>query len=319
MTAERFVRLGRLNPGDRVAVVGTSSPIGEGDVDRISALAGRLDLEPVVYPSVTAIHHDLPYLSGSDRLRADDLTAAWCDDSVVAVWASRGGYGAMRMLDLCDWAAMAGANPKLLLGYSDVTCVHEAVAARLGLATLHAPMPASDRVASSEPTVEHLRSVLFDPQSSAARNPAGATALTTLVDGSAEGWLTGGNLSVLASTVGSPTALPDREGALVFLEELNARPYEIDRNLTTLLRAGWFDGVVGVVLGGLTDRGTPPDPQDLAPALRVFTERLASLGVPVAAGLPVGHDEVNLTLPLGVLARLDATSGTLRLLQTALI
>lgn len=318
MTADRFVRPGRLRPGDRIAVVGTSSPIGDGDVDRIYTMAARLGLDPVMYPSVTAEDDNLPYLSGSDRLRADDLTAAWCDDGVAAVWASRGGYGAMRMLDLCDWAAMAAAEPKVLLGYSDVTCVHEAVAARLGLATLHAPMPASVRVAGSEPTVDHLRSVLFDPESDAAMDPAGGTALTTLVAGSAEGWLTGGNLSVLAGTIGSRTSLADREGALAFVEEVSAQPYQIDRNLTTMLRAGWFEGVRGVVLGGITDCGTPADPHDRTPALRVFTERLAPLGVPVAAGLPVGHDEVNHTLGLGIPARLDATAGTLRHLQPAL-
>ena len=104
----------------------------------------------------------------------------------------------------------------------------------------------------------------------------------------------------------------------MFLEEVNAEPYQIDRKLTMMLRAGWFEGVAGVVLGGLTSCGTPADPQDRSMALRVCTERLAPLGVPVAAGLPVGHDDVNHTLPLGVLARLDATTGTLRLLQPAL-
>ena len=318
MTSDRFVRPDRLRPGDRVAVVGTSSPIGEGDVDRISALAARLDLDPVVYPSVTARSDELDYLSGSDRLRADDLTAAWCDDGVAAVWASRGGYGAMRMLDLCDWAAMAAARPKVLLGYSDVTCIHEAVAQRLGLVTLHAPMPASVRVASSEETVAHLRSVLFDPESAGAMDPAAGICLTTLVGGLAEGWLTGGNLSVLASTIGSSLHLTDRQGALVFLEDLNEQPYRIDRNLTAMLRAGWFDGVTGVAVGGLTCCGPPEDPLDPLPAMRVITERLAPLGIPVAAGLPVGHDDVNHTLPLGVRARLDATNGSLRLLQPAL-
>lgn len=300
-------------------MVGTSSPIGTGDVDRISAMAARLGLEAVVYPSATAEDDALPYLSGSDRLRARDLTSAWCDDSVAAVWASRGGYGAMRMLDLCDWAAMSAAVPKVLMGYSDVTCVHEAVAARLGLATLHAPMPASARVAASARTVEQLRSVLFDPESEAAMEPSGGSALTTLVPGSVEGWLTGGNLSVLAATIGSSTQLVDHAGALVFLEEVNAEPYEIDRNLTTMLRAGWFDGVGGVVLGGLTACGTPADRDDPSAALAVFTDRLGPLGIPVAAGLPVGHDDVNATLGLGIPARLDATEGTLRLLVPALV
>ena len=300
-----------------MAVVGTSSPIGAGDVDQISLLARWLELEPILFPSVTATGA-LPYLSGSDRQRADDLTAAWCDDTIAAVWASRGGYGAMRMLDLCDWDAMARVRPKLLLGYSDVTCIHEAVAARLGIASLHAPMPASSRVAASEQTQRHLRAVLFDPESDEGMNPAGSRTLTALAHGTAEGWLTGGNLSVLAATIGSPTHLSDHQGALVFLEELNSQPYEIDRNLTTMLRSGWFAGVAGIVLGGLTDCGPPETPGDITQALDVFADRLGPLGVPMASGLPVGHDEVNHTLALGVDARLDATNGTLRLLEPAL-
>jgi muramoyltetrapeptide carboxypeptidase len=317
VTDDRFVRPARLLPGDRVAVVGTSSPIGDGDVDRIIALAGWLDLEPILYPSVTATG-PLPYLSGSDRQRADDLTAAWCDDTVAAVWASRGGYGAVRMLDLCDWDAMARARPKLLLGYSDVSCLHEAVASKLGIASLHAPMAASSRVAANEQTRRHLRAVLFDPESDEARNPAGTSTLTTLVPGSAEGWLTGGNLSVLAATIGSRTHLSDHHGALVFLEDLNEVPHRIDRDLTRMLRSGWFEGVTGVVLGGLTNCGPADSPEDLTLTLEVFADRLAPLGVPIAAGLPVGHDEVNHTLALGIDARLDATNGTLRLLQPAL-
>jgi muramoyltetrapeptide carboxypeptidase len=222
------------------------------------------------------------------------------------------------MLDLCDWDAMTRVRPKLLLGYSDVSCIHEAVASQLGMASLYAPMPASSRVASNEQTRRHLRAVLFDPESDDAMNPAGDSTLTSLVPGSADGWLTGGNLSVLAATIGSRTQLGDHEGALVFLEDLNAQPYEIDRNLTTMLRSGWFDGVAGIVLGGLTDCGPPEAPDDLTQTLEVFADRLGPLGVPIASGLPVGHDAVNRTLALGVDARLDSTNGTLRLLQPAL-
>jgi muramoyltetrapeptide carboxypeptidase len=317
VTTDRFVRPGRLVRGDRVAVVGTSSPIGEGDVDRIDALARWLEVEPIRYPSVTATG-SLPYLSGSDRQRADDLTTAWCDDTVAAVWASRGGYGAIRMLDLCDWEAMARVRPKLLLGYSDVSCVHEAVASKLGIASLHAPMPASARVEENEETRRHLRAVLFDPESDEAMNPAGDSMLTQRVPGVAEGWLTGGNISVLAATIGSPTHLAHHEGALVFLEDLNEPPNRIDRDLTTMLRSGWFDGVTGIVLGGLTACGPAEAPDDLTQTFEMFADRLGPLGVPIASGLPVGHDEVNRTLALGIHARLDATNGTLRLLRPAL-
>lgn len=317
MTSPTFTRPSRLRTGDEVAVIATSSPLEVGD-DLIAAeLARSLGLVPTMFPSVAATG-PRSFLAGSDELRAGDFEAAWCDDRFAAVWSARGGYGAARMLDLIDWERCAAARPKVLLGYSDVTCVHQAVATRLGLASLHAPMLGSTRVRDSPAIVAHVRSVLFEPDSAEAMDLVGPASTATVVGGRAAGWVTGGNLSLLASTLGSSTALGSRDGAIAFLEDVTEEPYRIDGYLTSLSRAGWFDGVVGIALGDFTECGPKEDKANPAQTLEVCAERLARLGVPILAGVPIGHGASNRTLGLGVPAELDADAGTFRLTEPAL-
>ena len=313
-----FARAARLRAGDEVAVIATSSPLEPGDDLLAEELARSLGLEPTLFPSVRT-SGPAPFLAGSDELRAGDFTTAWCDDRFAAVWSARGGYGAARMLDLIDWDRCARARPKVLLGYSDVTCVHEAIATRLGLASLHAPMLGSSRVRDSASTVGHLRSVIFDPDGDDAMDLVGGAATATVRGGRAAGWVTGGNLSLLASTLGSRTQLPSRDGAIAFVEDVTEEPYRIDGYLTSLLRAGWFDGVVAVALGQFTECGPKEDKENPAPAIEVCAERLGGLGVPILSGVPIGHGEPNRTLALGVRAELDADAGTFRLIEPALL
>lgn len=318
MSTPTFTRPNRLRAGDEIAVIATSSPLEPGD-DLISAeLARSLGLVPTMFPSVAATG-PTSFLAGPDEVRAGDFESAWCDDRFAAVWSARGGYGAARMLELIDWDRCRAARPKVLLGYSDVTCVHEAVASRLELASLHAPMLGSSRVRDSPAMVAHVRSVLFDPDSDDAMDLVGPASTAPVVGGRADGWLTGGNLSLLASTLGSRTSLPSREGAIAFLEDVTEEPYRIDGYLTSLLRAGWFDGVVGVALGDFTECGTKEDKANPAQALAVCAERLGGLGVPMLSGIPIGHGESNRTLGLGVRAQLDADAGTFRLTEPALV
>lgn len=318
MTVPAFSRAHRLHAGDEVAVIATSSPLEPGDDLIADELARSLGLVPTMFASVAA-SGPASFLAGSDEVRAGDFEAAWCDDRFAAVWSARGGYGAARMLDLVDWDRCRAARPKVLLGYSDVTCVHEAVASKLGLASLHAPMLGSSRVRDSPAIVAHVRSVLFEPDSDDAMDLVGAACTTAVVSGRAAGWLTGGNLSLLASTIGSTTSLPSREGAIAFIEDVTEEPYRIDGYLTSLLRSGWFDGVVGVALGDFTECGPKDDKANPAQAIEVCAERLARLGVPILAGLPIGHGESNRTLGLGVRAEIDADAGSVRLAEPALL
>lgn len=303
---EPLVRPRRLGRGDRVAVVAPSGHIDPARLDRGVATLRGWGLEVVVGANVLARtrHH-----AGTDAERAADLQQAWCDPTVAAVLCARGGSGAARLLDRLDWTALREAGPKVLVGFSDVTVLHEAVAAHLGLATLFGPMPASAVFAGPEPdveSVEHLRRTLFEPQSTRVLSGSGVRGH---VLGCARGVTVGGTLALLANSVGTAESRP-ASGGIAVLEDIAEPAYRIDSLLTQLLRTGWFDQVAGVVLGSWTDCGDG--------AVETVVERLEVLGVPLLSGLPFGHGVPQLTVPLGVEAELDVAAGTVTMRQPAL-
>ncbi|MEU8529249.1 LD-carboxypeptidase [Streptomyces sp. NPDC048629] len=300
----------RLRSGDRVAVVAPSGPIPEDRLAAGLAILRGWGVEPVVAPHVLAAHPGLDYLAGTDEGRARDLQEAWCDPTVAAVLCARGGYGAQRMVELLDWAAIRAAGPKVFVGYSDVTALHEAFALRTGLATLHGPMVAAMTFLKDPATQEHLRATLFEPES--VRTVTGSGTARTLVPGRARGVTFGGCVSLLAAGLGTPDARPTGRGGLLLLEDVGEEPYRLDRILTQLLRAGTLDGVTGVLLGSWEECG----PYDELHAL--FADRLSGPGVPVVEEFGFGHCASTLTLPLGVRAVLDADARTLTLDAPAL-
>jgi len=291
--AARDVRAPR--PGDQVAVVAPSGPVDPGKLDAGVAWLRGLGLEVRLGKHV---HDRWGYLAGDDAGRAADLQDAWCDPEIAAVLCARGGYGAMRVLDHLDWPALAAAAPKRLQGSSDITALHVAFGDRLGVATAFGPMVAT-LLADPDPVSEETAraALLGDPRPVTGGHP--------LVPGRAAGPLTGGNLSLLVALLGTPYAPPPARGRIVLLEDVGEQPYRVDRMLTQLLMSGWLDGAAGLALGSWTDCGDPV-------RLRaVLAERLGGLGVPVAAGLPVGHGAPQHTVTLGAGALLDADSGTL--------
>lgn len=291
-----LIRPPRLSPGDRVSVVAPSGPVPRERLDAGLDVLRGWDLEPVLAPHVLD-DHPFGYLAGSDQARADDLLDAWCDSTTAAVLCARGGYGVQRMVDLLDWDEIRAAPPKAFIGYSDITALHEAFATRLGLATIHGPMAATETFLRDAPTRDGLRRVLFDPEG--ARELVSSTA-RTLVPGSARGVTLGGCVSLLASDLGTPYARPSAAGGILLIEDIGEEPYRLDRILTQLLRAGWLDGVAAIVLGSWTDCG----PYDAVRAL--FLDRLGPLGVPVVEEFGFGHSASTLTMPLGVPAVLEA-------------
>jgi len=316
-------RFARLRPGDRVAVIAPSGPVDPGRLEAGCAVLRDLGLDATVAKhaldrNVLGGQGRAPDnwhgLAGSDADRALDLQTAWCDPGVRAVVCARGGYGATRILDRLDWDAMTEAavderGPKLLHGSSDITALHTAFGARFGITTSFGPMPATHLVAASagedrERSLEALRTVWFGDAESG-EVPVTVPGTRALGPGLAEGPLTGGTLSMLTATLGTPYAPPPAAGSIVFLEDVNEAPYRVDRMLTQLLQAGWLEGAAGVVLGPWTDCG---DPDELD---AVVTGRLAPLGVPVLAGVAAGHGPRQLTLELGALARLDADARIL--------
>lgn len=294
---ETLARPARLRPGARVAVVAPSGPV---PADRLAVgldLLRGWDLEPVVAPHVLDVHPELDYLAGTDENRAADLQDAWCDPSVDAVLCARGGYGTHRMVDLLDWSAIRAAGPKVFVGYSDITVLHEAFALRAGFSTLHGPMVATEVFLKDAPTQEHLRATLFAPESV---RTLGLDTAAVLVPGRVRGVTYGGCVSLLAADLGTPGARTSARGGLLAIEDVTEDPYRLDGILTRLLRAGALDGVCGVVCGSWEECG----PYEQVRA--VLADRLGGLGVPVVEELGFGHSPSALTIPLGVPAVLDA-------------
>ncbi|GII79213.1 putative carboxypeptidase [Sphaerisporangium rufum] len=297
MTARRPWVPARLRPGDTVAVVAPSGPVDPVRLARGRQVLGDLGLTVVVMPHVL---HRRGHLAGSDAGRAADLQEAWCDPQVRAVICARGGYGATRLLGLLDWPAMAAARPKILLGSSDVTALHQAFAARLNVATCFGPMPANDLIGDPGPDGEatraNLRAALMADDA-----PGPVAGDRVIVPGRVEGPLTGGNLALLAALCGTPYAMR-AEGRPVLLEDVGEAPYRVDRMLTQLSQAGCLAGATGFALGSWTDCEDP---------MPVLVEALAPLGVPVIAGLPIGHGRPQLTAWLGADAVIDTQSCSL--------
>ncbi|GAA2303600.1 LD-carboxypeptidase [Streptomyces kunmingensis] len=302
-----LVRPARLAPGARVAVVAPSGPVPE---DRLQAGLDILrgwDLDPVVAPHVLDVHAEFGYLAGSDADRAADLQRAWCDPGIDAVLCARGGYGAQRMADLLDWTAMRAARPKVFVGYSDITALHEAFAVRLGVSTLHGPMVAAADFLKSARAQDHLRATLFEPESVQVISAVDGAGV--LVPGVAHGVTLGGCLSLLAADLGTRHTRSPAGGGLLCLEDVGEETYRIDRYLTQLLRAGWLDGVSGILLGSWAE---------CEPLRGLLADRLGGLGVPVVEEFGFGHGEGALTVPLGVAGLLDTAALTLTLDVAAL-
>ncbi|MFC7891648.1 LD-carboxypeptidase [Streptomyces sp. NPDC057381] len=301
-------RPARLAPGARVAVVAPSGPVPEERLQAGLDVLRGWDLDPVVAPHLLDRHPSFDYLAGTDADRAADLQSAWCDPSVDAVLCARGGYGVQRMADLLDWEAMRAAGPKVFVGFSDITALHEAFATRLGLVTLHGPMAAGIDFLKNARAQEHLKATLFAPDTVRVIASDG----TPMLPGRARGVTLGGCLALLAAEIGTPHARTSAHGGLLCLEDVGEETYRLDRYLTQLLRAGLLDGVAGVLLGSWQEC----EPREkLRPML---ADRLGGLGVPVVEDFGFGHREGALTVPFGVAAELDADAGTLTLDEPAL-
>ncbi|MEU6248464.1 LD-carboxypeptidase [Glycomyces sp. NPDC047010] len=299
MTLAPLRRPRRLAPGDRVAVVSPASPSPAERIDAGLAVLRSWDLEPVLMPHAAG---RTGLFAGLDLDRAGDFQDAWLDPSIAAVFAARGGYGSQRMIDHVDWERLRSAEPKAFIGFSDMTALHEALALNLGTASVHGPMPTWSAFTDDEGMQEHLRQTLFEPER--VQKIASPTA-RTMNGGTATGVTLGGTLTLLAAEIGTPDHRADVAGGLLLLEDVGEEPYRIDRALTQLRRAGWLDGLAGIVLGSWAECGPYEDVR------AVLADQLRGLSIPVVEEFGFGHCTPSLTIPLGVKATLDADAGTL--------
>ena len=284
------------------------APAGPIDAERIEASADRCraeGLEPVIFPGASG---RLGYMAGSDAERLGDLQVAFDDPNIDAVWALRGGYGTLRLLEDLDLRRQL-QDPIPFIGFSDNTAIHVRHAS-LGVVSFHGPHPGGPFPAETE---EAFKRVLF---AEAAPGPlvarAGDPAPRPLVSGCVEGPLVGGNLAILAALCGTRYQL-DARGCVLFLEDVGEPAYRLDRMLLQLRRSGVTEGVLGLAFGRFTDQ---PD-ADEYPAAGVLGEFAERIAVPAVAELPFGHAEHNATVPVGGSARLNADEAVLVLTEAA--
>lgn len=309
----------RLLPRDEVALVAPASAPGEPDlVDR-----SREWLESRGFKVRLGRHvrERNGFLAGTDAQRLEDLHEAFSDNRVRAIFCLRGGYGASRLLRALDYD-LVRQNPKIVVGYSDITALHLAFLSEAGLVGFHGPMPASDFLRYADVTFseERLwRGLMAAEPLGSIWGDAEPKDFQTVACGKAIGELVGGNLSLLCNLTGTPWQ-PAYQSQILFFEELDEKPYAVDRDLTQLLNAGLLEQVSGVAVGkcrGCHDPQVERGGEWRQGLLDVLKERLGGLNVPVVCGLPFGHTEWNAVLPLGIRAELDADAGDLRILEPA--
>jgi muramoyltetrapeptide carboxypeptidase len=314
----RTVRPRRLQPGDTVGLVDPASAVWEPmNVEIVTESLAALGFKSKRGTNLLARRG---YFAGTDEQRAADLNAMFADPEVRAIQCVRGGWGSARLLPLLDWDTI-GRNPKILLGYSDITALLLALHAKTGLVTFHGPVGLSQWNPFS---VGFLRRVLQEAEAVTFENlkeideddlTVVENRVQTLRPGTARGRLLGGNLTVLTSLVGSDY-LPDWDGCILFLEDVEEAPYRIDRMLTQLRLAGILQKARAVIWGNCTGC-RPGEGYGSLTVTDVLHDHLLPLGVPAWAGAMFGHIDRQFTLPVGVEVEADATAGTVRMLAPA--
>ncbi|MGV3561100.1 S66 peptidase family protein [Larkinella arboricola] len=307
----------RLKPGDTVALVGPAAPAFSRETVQITVES----LQALGFKTVVAKHvfDRYGYLAGTDADRAADLNAMFADSGVNAIMAMHGGWGCARLLPLLDYNLIR-RNPKVLVGYSDITALLLGIYTQTGLITMHGPVGA---VTWNPFTVNYLRQTLMDGQAVLMDNPHDKGDLlaqtkdriTTLHPGKARGRLLGGNLTVLSHLMGTKY-LPDWKGSILFLEDIGEDVYRMDRMITQLRLAGVLDEISGFVFGKCTDC----DPGKGYGSLTmedVFRDHIVPLRKPAYSGAMIGHITHKFTVPVGIEAEVDADTGTIRLLEPA--
>jgi muramoyltetrapeptide carboxypeptidase len=317
--ASSVVRPRRLAPGDTVALVSPASATFQSlDVQIAKESLEALGLKVRLGEHMMERHG---YLAGDDKARAGDINAFFADRAVAAIHPIRGGWGSSRLLPFLDFDVVR-RNPKILLGYSDITALLLAVHAKTGLVTFHGPIGMGRWDTFS---VEYYRRVLFNGEQVTYQNKhdlSDRNSLTqtefrtqTIVPGKARGRLLGGNLTVLTTIIGSPY-LPDWDNAILFCEDVHEDPYRIDRMLTQLKLAGVLGKIKGFVFGSCAEC-SPGEGYASLTLEEIFADHIKPLGIPAWQGAMIGHQQPQWTLPEGVLVEIDADAGTIRMLEAA--
>lgn len=307
----------RLKEGDRIALVAPGSYISGNELQESVKNLSDLGFQVTFTERLTLQDG---YFSGNDSQRAEDLMEMFERDDVDAIMCVRGGYGCARILPLLDYNVIK-KNPKILIGYSDVTALLYGIFKKTGLITFHGPVATST---FNEFSVQNLKSVLMNPEKNKKflnANPANDEniyGVQTLVKGKAKGRLIGGNLSIMVSLIGTKYDI-DYAGKIIFIEEVGEEPYRIDRMLTQLIQSNKFKSAAGIMMGIFSK--CEPREKDAAfsksfSLMEVLKDRFSGFKIPVIYGMSFGHIKDKFTIPFGGLAELDTNEQNFSLLET---
>ncbi|MBL8203903.1 MAG: LD-carboxypeptidase [Blastocatellia bacterium] len=309
----------KLNPGATIGLISPATPTT--NPDALANADRALKFFGFKVKVGKNVGRRAGYFGSSPEERLDDLHAMFRDAEVDAVFALRGGYGSQHLLDRIDYDLIR-RHPKIFLGYSDITALHLAINKYAGLVTFHGPNMLSE---FTDYTQQHFRRAMFD------HKPLGVLSnppennpirphhpIRTIRSGTATAPIIGGNLTLISTLMGTPYEI-DCRGKILLLEDIGEEPYRMDRMLTQLRLAGKFKDAVGIIVGECVDCA----PSDFKPSLgsnfslgEVLDAMLKPLTVPVFYGLTFGHTDDQLTLPLGVLATMNADQGTLEIKES---
>lgn len=289
----------RLQPNQTVGVIAPASPVSKSKIVEGLQLVESF---PLKVRLGSHLFDRLSYLAGSDHDRVSDLHQMFSDPEIKAIFSTRGGYGSARLLDKIDFGLIR-ENPKILVGFSDLTALLISLYKETGLVTIHGPTLSDLPKGKNWQHLSRLITTSHKPQISLAHGRA-------VNKGKARGILLGGNLSTICALLDTPF-LPSFESVILFLEEKGESPYRVDRMLTHLLLSGRLAQVSALVIGKMEDCGE----QELLYSL--LQERLGTLSVPVVTGLPVGHGDENISVPLGLPALLDTDRMVLEIEEAA--
>ena len=289
----------RLKPGDGIGVIAPAGPVSPNElqsgIDLLISMGYDVHISEHLY-------NQKDYLAGHDDARLEDLHVMFGDKSIKAVFCARGGYGTLRLLNQIDYDLIR-ENPKIIVGYSDITALLLSIYHKVGLVTFHGPMV---RELSHDKDPEPI----FHPFISQEPYSLDLSNGRTLIKQRAQGILLGGNLTLISHLIGTPF-MSSLDHAILFIEERGEPLYRIDRMLTHLKLSGILDNLSGLIIGHFENCG------DLSAIDQLIMDMGIALGIPVCSGLPIGHGLENMTLPMGLAAHLDTIDMKLTILESA--
>lgn len=301
-----------LRKRDTIGLIGPSSPT---PVERIEPSIERIKdmgFNVVAGESCYGVHG---FLSGKDQVRARDINEMFRNKSVDGIWCIRGGYGTPRILDMVDYDLIR-KNPKVFIGYSDITALHISLNQKCDLVTFHGPMASTELYWGIDEFTQNylVKNIMNTQPLGLIKNPANME-IKTLVSGKCEGKIIGGNLSLVASTIGTSYEI-DVKGKILFLEDVDEEPYRIDRMLTQLKLSGKLDDAEGIILGDWNNC-IAEEPEKSLTLMEIFNELIVPIGKPAIYNFMAGHCNPMITLPFGVNSKLDADNKWLFIDESA--